>query len=67
MSGLFELNLSDSLILRCDGNTVVEIVKPHSIFEWLLLSFFVLGLTVAFGSGGDCDLIKNITNLNGQY
>jgi hypothetical protein len=24
-------------------------------------------VTVAFGSGSDCDLVKNITNLNDRY
>jgi hypothetical protein len=31
-----------------------------------LLSFGNLGVNVADGSGGDCDLVKNIATLNGR-
>jgi hypothetical protein len=34
----------------CVGYSGVERFKPYSIFESPLRSFFVLGLTVAFGS-----------------
>jgi len=66
--------MANGITRYCPQLEVVQLILGQLLSPLERLSAFhrgpdgrLMGADDRFGSGGDCDLVKNITTLNGRY